>query len=129
MWKLKCYTKAGRKSDVQAHYDRASVGVQAAFDSAVSFLLKLPREDWQRPKAARLYKNMPYKDYYEIRFKADKVQQRPIGYFGPGAGEFTILIWAIEKGNALDPKTWPKKADNRRELLEEGNSNANDFDY
>jgi hypothetical protein len=38
----------------------------------------------------------------EIRFKADNVQQRPLG-FHSGSQEFTILFWATEKGGKFVP--------------------------
>lgn len=40
----------------------------------------------------------------EVRFKANNVQQRPLGFFGPGPSEFTFVIWAIEKGGDFVPK-------------------------
>lgn len=77
-----------------------------------------------RPKAARLDKNKTFRDYYEIRFQADKVQQRPIGYFGPKSNEFTILLWATEKGNRLLPVGWFDVAERRRLQIENGECDA-----
>jgi hypothetical protein len=38
----------------------------------------------------------------EIRFKADGVQQRPLG-FRSNENEFTLLLWATEKSNRFVP--------------------------
>jgi hypothetical protein len=65
-----------------------------------------------------------FRDFFEIRFFANNVQQRPIGYFGPGECDFTILIWAIEKGNKLIPEEWCKKANRFRKKIIEGTANA-----
>jgi hypothetical protein len=77
-----------------------------------------PKQGWARPRAAKLTKCKEFRDFYEIRFRANKVQQRPIGYFGPTEDDFTILIWAQEKGSRLLPKSWCSIADrNRIEIL------------
>jgi hypothetical protein len=123
MWIFKSYEAASGKNDVQERYDRATDGVRAEFEVALEFLEGTPRKDWDRPKAARLHRQK-YPDYYEIRFFADKLQHRPIGYFGPAEDDFTVLLWATEKGNQLQPKSWFKTAEYRRQLLEEGTANA-----
>jgi hypothetical protein len=40
----------------------------------------------------------------EVRIKLERVQWRPIGFFGPARLEFTILLIASEKGGKLRPK-------------------------
>jgi hypothetical protein len=40
---------------------------------------------------------------YELRFKADKVQQRPLGLFLSDS-IFVILLWATEKNDRFVPK-------------------------
>ena len=94
--------------------------MQAGLDVALEYLKARDRRDWRRPRAAKLAKTQGYRDYFEIRFMADHVQQRPIGYFGPSAGVFTILLWATEKGGKLRPADWYDKAERRRALIERG---------
>jgi len=115
IWTLKHYTSG----KIQEYYNRETDELKAQFDLAVSYLLKQPRKNWKRPKAAKLSKGEKgtFREYFEIRFKANKLQQRPIGYFGPGDKDFTILIWATEKGNKLRPEAWRKKADTARENI------------
>jgi len=49
----------------------------------------------------------------EIRFKADNVEQRPLG-FHSGQNEYTLLCWSIEKGGKFVPKTICSTAIQRR---------------
>lgn len=39
----------------------------------------------------------------ELRFKAAKVEWRPLACYGPGRGQVTILCGAYEKNNRLEP--------------------------
>lgn len=121
MWKLRCYKDDRGKCGVREKYE-STVGIEAGFDASWAHLSKLDKESWQRPHVAKLSKASKgeFRDYYEIRFKADNVQQRPIGYFGPKKDEFTILIWVIEKGGKFVPHSWRKKADSARKAIESG---------
>jgi hypothetical protein len=44
-----------------------------------------------------------------IHFKVDGVEQRPLG-FRSGPREFTIVFWAIEKGNRFVPRDACRRA-------------------
>lgn len=131
-WKINCYCAPGRdRAKAQQVYDAGSFDLNAAFDVEVNYLRKLPKTEWRRPSAAKLTKGKKndFRDYYEIRFKADNVQQRPIGYFGPGENEFTILIWAHEKGNSIVPGQWRTQADNARSNIERDASYVREFEF
>ncbi len=39
-----------------------------------------------------------YEDLIELRIPCNRVQYRPLGFYGPDRLEFTLLIGAIEKG-------------------------------
>jgi hypothetical protein len=132
MLKLNCYVTDGGKNNIQDTYESSNDELKAEFESIVSRLLKCQRQEWTRPDAAKLNKagKSGFRDYFEIRFFANKKQQRPIGYFGPGDNEFTILIWATEKGNQLKPATWREKADHAREVISAGNKrNVKEFEF
>ena len=57
-----------------------------------------------------------YPDIFEIRAGNCGVQYRPLGCYGPGYREFTILIGSIEKGGKL-PKGACESAVERRRLV------------
>jgi hypothetical protein len=105
LWWLRDHENSGGKREVRKHYDRLPDDVQAEFDVHWEFLRVRPRSEWKRPKAHKLEPEHKrgYRDFFEFRFFAAKKQQRPLGFFGPGADEFTLLIWAIEKGSTFDP--------------------------
>lgn len=105
LWWLRDYANAAGKREVRKHYERLSDEVQAAFDVHWELLRVRPRSEWRRPDAAKLrpeHRNGS-RDLFEFRFAAERKQQRPLGFFGPGSVEFTLLIWATEKGSVFDP--------------------------
>jgi|ERR1039457_892079 hypothetical protein len=129
MWTIKCYVDANGQNEIQQIYKSGSADLRATLESALEYLKEQPKQDWRRPSAQKLVKNKKFRDFYEIRFKADNVQQRPIGYFGPGVSDFTVLIWAHEKGNALKPATWHKTAVRRMEEIKDGTASVKEFKF
>jgi hypothetical protein len=65
-----------------------------------------------------------YVGLVEIRFLVGNIQYRPIGFFGPNRNEFTVLVWATEKGDEFVPKNAPSLADDRRKLIEANSQRA-----
>ena len=55
-----------------------------------------------------------FEKIYEIVVKCDGVQYRPLGTYGPGRRDFTLLVGAIEKGGGLEPRSAPRTAEERR---------------
>lgn len=130
-WTLKIFVAAGRPNEIQNRYD-ASPQIQAAMDVAWDYLKVRSREQWSHPRnhSAKLSgRKKDFRDYYEIRLFAGKVQHRPIGYFGPNLRDFTILIWATEKGGKFTPASWRTTADSRRNQIQEGQAHVIDFDF
>ena len=87
-------------SDIQTRYEQGSKQLKARFLSRLKILAQLPQSEWREPHYKPL--SGPCGELAEIRFKADNVQQRPLG-FRAGAHEFTILFWAQEKNNRFVP--------------------------
>jgi hypothetical protein len=87
--------------EIRAAYDREQRQARKKFESKLVTLSQLPFAQWNN---GILYKELhgPAKGLGEIRFKADGVQQRPLG-FRSGEYEFTLLFWAHEKGNKWVP--------------------------
>lgn len=131
MPKLLCHHSKLKRSEVQECYDAATESMKASFEVAIEYLQAQPRQNWVRPRAAKLQKGKEneFREYFEIRFKCDNVQQRPIGYFGPKENEFTILIWATEKGGKIIPTTWKKTADQRRISIDNGEDHAKKIEF
>lgn len=68
-------------------------------DDRLRYLRDQPPQMWRDPHAKKLSWECDEdcKDIYEIRFKSNNLQQRPMGYFGPGSDEFTVVIWVTHK--------------------------------
>ena len=59
-------------------------------------------------------------DILELRIKSGGVQYRPLGCYGPGAREFTLLVGTIEKGGAIPKGDCDKAVTRRKRVLSEG---------
>lgn len=68
-----------------------------------------------------------YHGIYEIKIKFRKVLYRPLGCYGPGRKEFTLLIGAKEVGDAFKPKNAPQKAQERYKLIRDDMRYVDDF--
>ena len=118
LWSFRCYRSADGTDQVRAWYDSGSKQLQARFLSRLKTLAQLGRNEWHE----NLYKPLHgvCDGLGEIRFKADNVQQRPLG-FRSGDFEFTILFCAKEKGGKFVPLSACKKALARKdEILKDG---------
>lgn len=89
------------KSDVRAVYEKGSADIKAKILSRLRILASLRRVEWHENYLKKL--SGACDGLWEIRFKADNVQQRPLGYFANDT-EFVILFWATERGNKFVPK-------------------------
>jgi hypothetical protein len=114
-WSFRYYGPAGGGGDVRDAYDNGSAKFKGKFLSRLKILAALPVTEWVEPYAKMLKGDCD--GLVEIRFKADDVQQRPLG-FRSGENEFTILFWAIEKNNKFVPLSACAKAKARKAELE-----------
>ena len=113
-WRFRTYVSETGRGEVQKHIDALDVEAAEFFRAAVRWLAPMPASEWHEPKAKKLH---GYKELYEIRFKANGVQQRPIGFFGPESNQFTILIWATHKQRVYKPAEALDTADRRRKAV------------
>jgi hypothetical protein len=126
LWHLRDHQSATGRRDVRNDYDRASDELKAAFDTHWEFLEVRPRDQWVRPEAHKLRPERKggYREFFEFRFFAENRQQRPIGYFGQGQKHFTLLLWAIEKGNKFVPPEAVGTCETRRDGIVTGGSES-----
>jgi hypothetical protein len=87
-------------SHVRAAYDGGTPQLRARFYSRLRSLAHLPFAEWNENYHKHLKGDSAGLE--ELRFIADNVQQRPLG-FRSGDTEFTLLYWATEKGNKFQP--------------------------
>ena len=123
LWSFRCYRSADGTDQVKAWYDGGSKQLRAKFISRMKTLGQLARNEWHE----NLYKTLHGEcdGLAEIRFFADKVQQRPLGFHSGGA-EFTILFCAKEKGGKFVPLSACAKAIARKDevLIDRSRTNA-----
>ena len=106
-------------SDVRETYERGTARLKARTLSRLKILASLPRSEWHEGYFKKL--SGPCEGLWEIRFEADNVQQRPLG-FHVSESEFVILLWALEKGNKFVPKAACEIAHKRKiEVIKSGN--------
>ncbi len=99
-WVFRCYISKDGTDEIRAWYERQSRKVQARFLSRLKGLSSIPFDEWNDTLHKALHGEC--RGLNEIRFKADRVQRRQLG-FRSGEYEFTILLCAIEKGNKFIP--------------------------
>lgn len=111
IWSFRCYISPSGTDETRRWHNEQSKQVRAKFLQRLTTLAQLPFEEWREP----LYKNLhgDCAGLGEIRFKANNVQHRPLG-FRSGEREFTILFCAIEKSNRFNPRNACEIALNRK---------------
>lgn len=119
-WVFKIYVSPSGRT-AQKEVDEQDAVVVINFKTRLRYLANTPKADWKKPHARKL---KGVKDLYEIRFEANNVQHRPLGFFGLGAKEFTILIWATHKQDIYDPSEAIETAEKRRALIEKGEASC-----
>jgi hypothetical protein len=120
-WTFRTFVSGRGEEEVSGWYDAQSPKVQAAFDQRIRTLAQMRLQEWRDPYTKKLKGDGS--GLIEIRFFADNVQHRPLGFFGPGRGEFTILICAIEQGDDFVPHDAIAIAQRRkREVLQDARS-------
>ncbi|HLC44722.1 MAG TPA: type II toxin-antitoxin system RelE/ParE family toxin [Patescibacteria group bacterium] len=101
LWTFRCYVSTRGIDEIRTWYDDQSATVRAKFDSRLKFLAQRERAEWKREPFDILHDEC--EGLGEIRFKADGVQHRPLGFFN-GEKIFTLVLCAEEKGNKFVPK-------------------------
>jgi hypothetical protein len=101
-WTIRCYVSVHGNDEIGAWYDSQRPTVQAKFVSRLRFLAQTPRAGWRREPFDLLHGEC--EGLGEIRFSADKVQYRPLGFFSPGM-VFTLVLCPTKKGKKFEPKS------------------------
>lgn len=111
-WTFKTFINGHGRDEFKAWYDARTKKEQAKIDRLISHL-KITKI-WGRPYSGKLH---GYDELFELIIELNNVQWRPIGFYGPGKNEFTILTVAMEKGSKFEPKDAPDKAERRCRIV------------
>jgi len=98
--------------DIRGVYDSGAAQLRGKFLSRLKCLGQLDISEWRLPAFRELHDECA--GLGEVRFKANGVQQRPLG-FRSGSAEFTLLFWATEKSNRFVPRDACRIALERRD--------------
>ena len=109
---LRAYRPLGEDDVVTAWYAGANPKAQAGLDARMVHLRVQKREGWIRQPYDSLDGGVG-----EVRWKAEKINHRGLGYFGPERDHFTFLFFAT-KTNVFLPRNAIAKAIERRTLVE-----------
>ncbi len=110
-------------SDVDGWLAGLSKKARAKLDTIIDYMEAT--RDWTRtPYFSPL---TGYSGIYEIKFIVQSKQYRPLGCYGPGNNEFTILIGAWEKGDRFKPINAPIIAFKRRQDVIERKVYTHDY--
>lgn len=107
-WTFKIFGE--KKSDVDDWINGLSSKARARMDTIIAYMEIT--KDWTKTKYFSPLTG--HRGINEIKFIVQSIQYRPLGCYGPGDKEFTILIGAKEQGDRFNPKNAPLIAENRR---------------
>jgi hypothetical protein len=101
-WRFRCYVTEDGTDEIRTWYEAQSKQLRQKFLGRLLALRGLPPEEWRLPLFRWLRGDG--QGIGEVRFKADGVQQRPLGFRGPEPDVFTLLFSAREKNDQFIPK-------------------------
>jgi hypothetical protein len=102
LWTFRSYVFPDGDDEVAQWYRSQAPKVQGKFDRRLHDLQQMAPHEWRDPFTKQLQGVCD--GLVEIRFKADRIQHRPLGFYGPGQHfEFTISFCAIERGGRFEP--------------------------
>jgi hypothetical protein len=112
-------------------YAVQTIRARAKFRATIEVLRDQPTiEGWCRPNGFDLLTGKKYRRYRglgKVRFNVPGAH-RPLGYFGPGQGTFTLLTWATERDGEFNPPNVLETALNRMRAIEANPGLANECD-
>lgn len=126
IWTFKKYISSSGQDPIGDWYQELPPKAAARFDVILGFLRDNPNTQWPSEWFSPL---TGYTGIFEIRFNVNNVLYRPLGYFGPTAKVYTLLVPAREQGDKFVPKNAPILAVERKRLIERGEVRVNECDF
>jgi hypothetical protein len=127
MWMIRCFG-SDRRSVFEKEYREQTVEARMEFHATIRLLRdRALRGDWCRPEFDML--GGKHREIGKLRFKANSVQHRPLGFFGPWKNTFTLLTWATERDWKFSPPGVCDRALDRMKLVIEDTVRAHEFDF
>ena len=106
-WAIMCFHNDRGKDLFCGEYEAQTAAARANFRATINVLRDQPTiEGWNRQNGFDRLTGNKYRQYRglgKLRFKTAEAQHRPLGFFGPIPGAFTLLAWATERDGKFDP--------------------------
>src|SRR4051812_26794995 len=99
---LKCFASVRGKNQILEWYEDQTPAVRAAFREFVEAMAQQPFERWGPPMTATLHGK--WSALHKFKIRVERMQLRPLGFFGPGRNEYTILYPAREQDRDWVPR-------------------------
>lgn len=123
-WVFKCFVTDRSDNEIRLWLKGLPKKVQVKIEKRLQYLSNVKYLE-REPQYIKPYKG--YEGIYEIRVVFGGDQYRPLCCHGPGLGEITLLIGAVEKDWELEPKNAPDIALARKKLILSGRGKICDF--
>jgi hypothetical protein len=101
-WRYRCHVTEDGADTIRFWYERQSQECRRKFLVRTQALRGLPLREWELPLFRWLRGDG--QGLGEVRFKADRVQQRILGFRGPESDLFTFLYPAKEQSGRFIPR-------------------------
>lgn len=99
-WRFMDYYSEAGNDLIEEWYLDQSPEVRADFDVTLRNLAG--SQDWRGLNEFKMLHGK-HSGFGEIRFKTRNIQYRPVGRFGPGVREFTLLVGCYKKQRVYEP--------------------------
>jgi len=100
LWTFRSYVDGGGTDLIWDWFEHATKQARGKFRSKLRILGQLGRDEWRRPLFDTLGDDCT--GLWEIRFSANNVPWRPLGFF-QGDAVFTLVICATKDGDRWIP--------------------------
>jgi hypothetical protein len=121
-WRFFIFRPREAKTNVADVIRRLGPEHRAKFDFRLKCLRDQPIERWESPSKSPYAKRLN-NGVWEIRYKAENIQQRPLGGVTAKA-QFALVFWATEKGGRFIP---PNAVERAAELLSQARNLRGDL--
>ena len=112
-WFADLLSESGR-NPIQDWYEALPPEARAEFDTTLQYLANM--KEWRRPEFDWLH-GKRFSGIGEIRFKAGRIQYRPLGCVGTERSQFVSLLGCFKKGKNYTPRDSLNTAARRRDLF------------
>lgn len=116
-WRYRCALDDGGEDGIRKWYENESKECRRKFLSHAQALRGLPFAEWRVP-LFRWLRGDEARGIGEVRFKANGLQQRVLGFRGPAPDLFTFVYPATEKSDRFIPRNAIEIAQGLRAAIE-----------